>query len=262
MVDGIVPEISLVIPCYNEERAIASTATQLADEFSRHNISLELILVDNGSTDGTREVIDSLIAEGWPIHKVVVEKNQGYGCGVIAGLTRARGRFVGFSCADEQVEAHDVYKLYNLAAKSSTPKLFKVRRRFRLEGFARRLVSVTYNTLTSILFGDLGSMDLNANPKLLPREYAVAMRLASKDWFLDAEVMIKARLMNLPIFEMNVFSLLRSEGASNVRPATCWEFVQNLFSHRFGAGRTIFSNVQKPEIVLRTRMAAAGRSDR
>lgn len=241
------PDFSLVIPCYNEENAITNTAIRIAEEFRVHKVDLELILVDNGSKDHTGEVIEALIADGWPVKKVRVEVNQGYGYGVLCGLAAAEGRWVGFSCADEQVEAHDVYKLYNLASKSASPKLFKVRRRFRLEGVVRRIVSGSYNLLTSMMFGNLGSMDLNANPKLMPREYARAMQLASKDWFLDAEVMIKARLLNLPVFEMNVFSLMRSEGASNVKPATCYEFLANLCSHRFGTRKKIFEGLKAPE---------------
>lgn len=251
------PDFSLVIPCYNEENAIANTAIRIAEEFRIHKVDLELILVDNGSKDHTGEAIDALITDGWPVRKVRVDVNQGYGYGVLCGINAAQGRWVGFSCADEQVEAHDVYKLYNLASKSSTPKLFKVRRRFRLEGVIRRIVSSSYNLLTSAMFGNLGSMDLNANPKLMPREYAQAMRLASKDWFLDAEVMIKARMLNLPVFEMNVFSLMRSEGASNVKPATCWEFLANLCSHRFGSRKAIFEGLKAPEKVeLRQKPAA------
>jgi glycosyltransferase involved in cell wall biosynthesis len=249
MTENHTPDLSLVIPCYNEADSIANTATRLMEEFSLYKVDFELILVDNGSSDGTGAAIDEMIAQGWPVRRVNVEVNQGYGHGVLAGLRASRGRWVGFSCADEQVEAHDVYKLYRLAANSSTPKLFKVRRRFRLEGPLRRFVSSSYNLLASVLFGGLRTSDLNANPKLMPREYCEAMRLSSKDWFLDAEVMIKARLLGLPVFELNVFSLMRAEGASNVTPHTCLEFLSNLWVHRFGSKKEIFDGLSRPEKV-------------
>ena len=63
------------------------------------------------------------------------------------------------------------------------------------------------------------------------------MNLQSKDWFLDAEVMIKARRLGLPVFELNVFSQMRAEGTSNVKASTCWEFLKNLAYYRWGEGR-------------------------
>ncbi|MCW5979513.1 MAG: glycosyltransferase family 2 protein [Bryobacteraceae bacterium] len=230
------PDLSLVLPCYNEEALVRETATKLAEAFQARKIDVELVLVDNGSADATGSIIDDLVAEGLPVTKAIVDVNEGYGNGVLRGLERCQGRWVGFMCVDDQVAPGDVVRLYEIAAKAKTLKLFKVRRRFRLDGRFRRVVSFAYNVLTTALFGNLGSMDLNANPKILPLEYMHAMSLSSKDWFLDAEVMIKARRMGLPVYEMNVFALMRAEGVSHVRPTTCWEFIKNLLHYRFGAG--------------------------
>jgi len=60
------------------------------------------------------------------------------------------------------------------------------------------------------------------------------MNLESNDWFLDAEVMIKAKVLKLPVFEMNVIAQMREGGKSNVRGTTIWEFVRNLWRFRFG----------------------------
>jgi glycosyltransferase involved in cell wall biosynthesis len=231
------PDLSLVIPCYNEEAVVRETATRLVEAFRAAGVRLELVLVDNGSADRTGAIIDELIAEGMPVVKATVAVNQGFGLGVLTGLRQCTGRWIGFMCVDDQVHPQDVVRLYEIAAKAKTPKLFKVRRRFRLDGRMRRVISFLYNLLTTALFGDLGSMDLNANPKILPRPYIEAMGLRSTDWFLDAEVMIKAKRMGLPVYEMNIFALMRAEGVSHVRPATCWEFIRNLLYYRFGAGR-------------------------
>ena len=75
------PQVSWSIPCYNEEEVLRSTVTRLAAVFVADGVDVELVLVDNGSTDRTGEIIDELIAEGLPITKVVVETNIGYGNG-------------------------------------------------------------------------------------------------------------------------------------------------------------------------------------
>lgn len=242
------PDLSLVLPCYNEEALVRETATKLAEAFEARKIDVELVLVDNGSADSTGDIIDDLVAEGMPVTKAVVDVNDGYGKGVLKGLEYCRGRWVGFMCVDDQVAPADVVRLYEIAAKAKTLKLFKVRRRFRLDGRFRRIVSFIYNVLTIGLFGNLRSMDLNANPKILPREHMQAMKLSSTDWFLDAEVMIKAKRMGLPVYEMNVFALMRAEGISHVRPTTCWEFIQNLLYYRFGGGRKALEVPRIPDV--------------
>ena len=228
------PELSLVVPCYNEADVIHNTATRLIKEFRDRDVHLELILVDNGSKDETGAIIDQLIQEGYPVAKATVKVNQGYGNGVLRGLDIATGKLVGFVCADGQVDAHDVAKVYDIAANARHPHLVKVRRRFRMDGFKRKVVSIIYNFMTLLLFGGLGSIDINGNPKIMPREYLERMHLQSKDWFLDAEVMIKAKRLKLPVFEMNVIAQMREGGESNVRGSTIREFLINLYRYRFG----------------------------
>ena len=228
----ITPDLSLVVPCYNEADVIRNTTSRLMREFEQRDIDLELILVDNGSIDDTGEIIDQMISEGMPIVKANVEVNQGYGNGILQGLNFSQGKFVGFICADGQVEAHDVAKVYEIAANAKSPYLVKVRRRFRMDGLVRKIVSINFNLLITILFGGLGSIDINGNPKIFPSSFLAPMHLQSKDWFLDAEVMIKAKRLGLKVFELNVIAQMREGGKSNVRTSTVKEFINNLIQYR------------------------------
>jgi glycosyltransferase involved in cell wall biosynthesis len=230
------PTLSLVIPCYNESEVLRNTITRLVEAFGNKRVQLELVLVDNGSSDDTGAIIDQLIAEGLPVVKERVETNIGYGYGVLRGLTRCRGRLVGFTCADGQVDALDVLRVFDVASSVRSPKLVKVRRRFRMDGFTRKIVSIFYNGLANVVFWRLGSIDINGNPKIFPREYLDRMQLQSEDWFLDAEVMIRARQLGLDVIEMNVFAHMREGGKSNVRASTCWEFIKNLAHYRMSPG--------------------------
>jgi hypothetical protein len=58
------------------------------------------------------------------------------------------------------------------------------------------------------------------------------MQLRSEGWFLDAEVMIKAKQLGLSVLERNVMAQMREAGTSHVRPSTCLEFVGNLLKYR------------------------------
>lgn len=234
-VDEHAPQFSVVIPCFNEAECLRTTVTQLADALLADRIHAELVLVDNGSEDGTGLIIDELREQGLPIVKERVDRNQGYGYGILRGFEVARGDFVGLVHADGQVEPHDVIRTYQIAARSHTPRMVKVRRRFRMDGVRRKLISITYNVAANALFGGLGSIDINGNPKVLPRKYLEQMDLQSTDWFIDPEIMIKAKALGLEVFELNAFAQMRMDGVSHVQSSTCWEFVVNLLAYRFGA---------------------------
>ncbi|MGD9645530.1 MAG: glycosyltransferase family 2 protein [Pirellulales bacterium] len=228
------PDLSLVVPCYNEEQLLDNSVRDLIAEFERHHVRIEVVLVDNGSRDRTGECIDELLAAGLPVIKRVVTVNQGYGNGILVGLAACQGRWVGIVHADSQVEAADVYKIYSLAQQAPQPCLVKARRRFRMDGLKRKVVSILYNLIINVLYPGLGSIDVNSSPKLLPRRYLRAMNLVSRDWFVDPEIMIKARHLGLPVIEINVLAQMRRGGKSNVNAHTCWEFVVNLCRWRLG----------------------------
>lgn len=228
------PDLSLVLPCYNEEDVIRNTSVRLIQRFHEKHINLELVLVNNGSSDNTEKIIDDLIDQGLPIVKETLKVNEGYGNGILCGLRRCRGKYLGFSCADGHVRAKDTVRLYEIVANSQSPKLVKVRRRFRQDGLVRKLVSFSYNMIANLLYGGLSSIDINGNPKILSRENFDRMNIQSKDFFLDAEVIIKAKRLGLEVYELNVMAQMREvHRASAARPSTMWEFAVNLFVHRF-----------------------------
>jgi len=233
-------DLALVMPCYNECEVVAKTVADLQEAFARSAYRLQLVAVDNGSTDETGDILNRLREQydNMVVHRV--ERNQGYGYGVLSGFAHADAPWVGSIVADGQVDADDVVKLFADAMKLSQRKLVKVRRRFRMDGLKRKIVSVIYNCMTTLMFGGLGSIDINGSPKIIPREYLERMNLQSKDWFLDAEIMIKAKRLGLGVYEKNIFAQLRPGGRSNVNSSACWEFIVNLLRYRFGrAGRTL-----------------------
>lgn len=227
------PQISLILPCYNEAEAIPYTFPQLANAFREAGHRLELIGVDNGSSDETGARLQELRDQGSPVVPVKVEVNQGYGFGLLSGIPHARAPWIGFLPADGQVDAEDVVRLYEALAPCGSNTMGKVRRRFRMDGSGRKLISIAYNALVWSLFPGLGSIDVNGTPKILHRETLERMQLESKQWFLDPEILIKAYYMKVEVLEMNAFARMRGTGLSHVRASTCWEFFRQLLKFRF-----------------------------
>lgn len=232
------PEISIVIPCYNEQDVIPYTIPQLAQAFEQAGHRLEIVACDNGSTDRTGDIIRQLAAKGLPVVYHRVERNEGYGNGILQAIPVCSAPWIGIIAADGQVDAEDASRLFEVVKHSDGRVLGKVRRRFRMDGFRRKVVSVAYNALVFALWPRLGSIDVNGLPKILHRDVVSAMQLESKRWFLDPEIMIKAHYLGVRVLEMNVFARMRSNGLSHVRASACIEFFMNLMRYRFGGALT------------------------
>ena len=230
------PELSLVMPCFNEEAIVSHTIAKLLDAFAKAGCRVEIVAVDNGSSDRTGEIIRAWSARHAAVMHHRVDENQGYGNGVLAGLPLATGAWVGIIPADGQVDAEDVVRLFEVVRTGDSWALAKARRCFRLDGMLRKFVSVGYNLMFRMLWPTVGSIDINGLPKIMPRKCIAAMGLKSKGWFLDPEIMIKSHALGLRVIEFNVFARLRGGGVSHVKAGTCWEFFTSLMRYRFRSG--------------------------
>lgn len=210
--DESVPDVSFIVPCYNEEDIIGYTLPRLHSAFEKAGYNLELIAVDNGSVDRTTEIIKELALQYPSIVYHRVEINEGYGKGVLNGIPLCQAPWVGIIPADGQVDAEDVVRLYEAVITTNGNILGKVRRRFRMDGLYRKVVSTSYNIFVRMLYPKLESIDINGSPKLLPNHIINAMHLKSKGWLLDPEIMIKAHYMGVHVMELNVFARMRGNG--------------------------------------------------
>src|SRR5256884_8674614 len=105
------PEISMVIPAFNEALRLPTTLDQVQHHLWTAGLSAEVIVVDDGSHDATAEIVRQH-ARRWPQLKLVVaERNAGKGAAVRLGMAAARGRYRVFSDADLSVPIDDLEKL-------------------------------------------------------------------------------------------------------------------------------------------------------
>lgn len=228
-----VPDLSLVMPCYNEEDNVRYAIMRLLGAFRPSEYKVEIVAVDNGSSDRTREIVDQLAAENPEVTARYVDTNIGFGNGILTGIPVCSGRWVGFIAADGQVDAEDVVRLLDAAESAQGDVLAKVRRRFRMDGPIRKVISIAYNLFVWCLWPRLGSLDVNGTPRMIKRDLLLKAELESTGWLLDPELLIKARHMGVRVLELNVFSRMRGGGESHVRIETLWEFFWNLLMLRF-----------------------------
>ena len=91
--------LSVVVPCYNERDAVEPTIRNLERQLGGI-LSFEIIAVDDGSTDGTSEILDQLTADIKALRVMRHVRNRGYGGALKTGIRDARGRFVAITDSD------------------------------------------------------------------------------------------------------------------------------------------------------------------
>jgi len=92
-----------------------------------------------------------------------IDVNEGYGNGILTGIPLCTAPWIGIIPADGQVDAEDVVRLFEAIVTTDGKVLAKVRRRFRMDGMRRKIVSSGYNLFVRILWPRLSSWDINAH---------------------------------------------------------------------------------------------------
>ena len=222
---------SIIIPAYNEGAHIERVVRDIDQELQKVESDFEIIVVDNGSSDKSPEVLETLQKEMSHLHVHRVVPNRGYGGGILAGLSVAHGDVVGWTDGDGQVRAEDLGGMYEKMRQENLVFL-KARRVTRHDGLFRIIQSNIFNLIFHILFFTLVN-DVNAKPKLFRRSFYATIDLVSADMFIDAEIVIKALRSGIQIKEYPIVFESRKEGASKIHIGAGLEFIKNLLYYRF-----------------------------
>src|SRR3954449_8613017 len=92
------PEVSVVLPCLNEADTLGTCISKAQAVFAEHDIHGEIVVADNGSSDGSVEIAESMGA------RVVPAAQRGYGNALIEGIRATRGRYVVMADADDSYD--------------------------------------------------------------------------------------------------------------------------------------------------------------
>ena len=135
------PYLSIVVPCFNEEGNLHPLQQTICDELHKIELSYELIIIDDCSTDGSWAVLRRL-AEGDPrIRGLRLERNSGQSAAIWAGLKAARGRYIVTMDADLQNSPEDLHKLLEQLEHWDCVCGSRVQTRKKGDSFVRRASS-------------------------------------------------------------------------------------------------------------------------
>ncbi|HZC80046.1 MAG TPA: glycosyltransferase, partial [Ktedonobacterales bacterium] len=204
-IDGI--NLTIVIPAYNEALRLPASLRRLRSYVDRRAQPTEVIVVDDGSSDETVDVVQEWMRD-WPALRLVRGRHQGKGGAIRTGVLEARGEYIALADADFSMPPEefdrfsaDVVGSYDIAIASREGE---GAHRFN-EPLHRQVMSRVFNALTRSLLVP-GIRDTQCGFKCLRREAALDLfaHLTIKGWGFDVELLHIARLRGYRVCEVPI----------------------------------------------------------
>jgi glycosyltransferase involved in cell wall biosynthesis len=246
------PQLSVVLPCYNESRGIEAILKRFAEVGA--GADFELILVDNGSRDETPKVLQSLLPKYPFARSVRVEVNRGYGHGIFTGLRAARGEILAWSHADLQTDPADVFQALAVYRKSAQPRMTLVKGVRHGRRLGERVISLGMGIVASTIFRRKLT-EINAQPKVFHRSLLALAANPPIDFNFDVYMLVTAKRAGYRVETIRVKFPPRQYGHSNwartwkSKLRTIWRSVKYMTRLAIaGAGVTAEGGKQKAEM--------------
>ncbi len=202
--------VSFVLPAYNEEENIDKAIADTVAIATRHCSTFEVIVVDDGSSDRTAELVVDNAHRHPQVRLVRHPTNLGYGQALRSGFADARLDYVFYTDADNQFDMDELPLLLAWADQADVVAGF---RRARQDPFMRRANAWAWNRLVRALFY-VPVRDIDCAFKLYRREPLAAVDVESRGAMIDTEIMVKLARRGSAIVEVGVTHLPRTAGTA------------------------------------------------
>ena len=215
------PELSIVVPCYNEEQRLPRTIEQIERYLAGKGVSYELILVDDGSSDGTRKIMDAAAERNAAVRLEALAQNRGKGRALAEGVAAARGAEILVTDADLSTPIEEIDKLRIELGKGAgvaiASRALKGSRVEVSQPIYRVLMGKAFNLLVQAVLLP-GIWDTQCGFKLFRADVAHdAFAALTTDGFgYDPEVLYRAKRRGVKIAEVPV--VWRNSAPTKVSP--------------------------------------------
>jgi dolichol-phosphate mannosyltransferase len=209
-VDGF--RLSLVLPAWNERDTIRQAIQEADSALSVIAAEYEILVVDDGSTDETADLVR---AEAWMnphVRLIQHPRNLGYGAALRTGFRAAALDLVAFTDADCQFDLHELEYMLPLTRRYDVTCGYRIDRQ---DPAHRRFISWSYNTLIGVLMASQVH-DLDCALKIFHRDQLPALLPECENFFVNTEIMARARLQGLSVVEVGVHHRPRAAGQSKI----------------------------------------------
>lgn len=204
--------VSVVIPCFNEEERIRKSLPEIFRALRKFvDVEIEVVVVDDGSTDRTFDCAQSVLAQGGIRHVLhSFPKNFGKGAAVKKGVELSSGTYIVFFDADLSTSLNALDKLFVLL-KTHSPAIVIGSRHIsgsrvqKEQNFFRKMLGAAYRAF-ALAYLHLKVSDITCGFKCFRADAAKKIFIRSRitRWGFDAEVLYIASKMCIPIYEIPV----------------------------------------------------------
>ncbi|MCM8795313.1 MAG: glycosyltransferase family 2 protein [Candidatus Omnitrophica bacterium] len=216
-------EVSVVLPCFNEEKTIGICVEKIKDVFRREKIKGEIIIADNNSSDRSREIANSLGV------KVVIEPRRGYGAAYLKGLREAQGKYIVIADSDNTYDFYDIPKFLQKLREGYD---FVIGSRFKgaihkgAMPWLRRYIGNPVLSGMYRLFFHVHLSDIHCGMRAFSKEAYQNMKLKTLGMEFASEMVFSAIMNNLRIYEIPINYYPRL-GKSKLKPfSDAWRHIR------------------------------------
>jgi dolichol-phosphate mannosyltransferase len=224
----------VILPAYNERPNLAELVPETVSVLHEAGMTYEVVVVDDGSTDGTHELMGGL--KGPEVVYLRLRRNAGKSAALSAGLARAKGEYIVLMDADGQDDPREIPRLLAALEGKDAEEgvkepvdLVTGRRAVRNDRFVKRTTSKLYNRTTSMVTGVKGS-DFNSGLKVMRRELAMGLELYGE---LHRYIPVLAQWRGFRVAEVDVAHHTRRHGESKFGKARFWRGFLDLITVKF-----------------------------
>jgi len=224
-------QITIIIPVFNEKNTIVEILKRVQDT----KLPTEILVVDDGSTDGTREILKQY--EGHEIIRVILhEKNQGKGAAVTTGFRYATGDILIIQDADLEYDPRDYQALLKPIEEGNAEVVYGS----RFMGASRRptlfwhmVANKLLTLMTNILYNNILT-DMETGYKVLQRHVVEDMQIHARRFDFEPEFTAKVLKRRLRIYEVPItFNPRDYDEGKKIKMRDAFEAVWTLLKYRF-----------------------------
>lgn len=218
--------LSVIMPAHNEEVAIAETVQAVLAAVSKWTQDFEIIVVNDGSGDRTRAILEELAAHEPCLRVIHHEVNQGYGAALVSGFMAITKELAFFMDSDGQFDICDLERFFPLIGRYDAVLGYRVNRQ---DTWLRKFNAWGWNMLVRLVF-KLRVRDMDCAFKLYRAKFFFEHQLETRGAMINAEILYKFTRAGYSYTQMGVRHLPRRGGhATGAKPVVIARAFRELF---------------------------------